>query len=303
MLYEKNIHDLVTFFLKELQYTKGRSFNTILAYRGDLARIFSAAGIKFPQQLSKSVVSKYVSEKIQRGVSRSSIRREVASLRSFCKFLLLKKEIFVDPTTDFSFKIRQKKVPKTVSIPFMQNLLLQKNKSQKNTKSIKYRDSRDNCMMEILYACGIRVGELVKIKIQDVDTLEKWIKIQKGKGNKDRVVPYSMRVQSVLQRYLLVRNQYWGENFSNWLFPGRGGKSHLSKRMVQNLFAKQRSYITPHMVRHTTATHLLDNGGGIREIQSLLGHASLKTTQIYTSVSVERLRKVYSDVMKVHLEE
>jgi len=222
--------------------------------------------------------------------SKATVSRKISSLRTFYKFLYKKNKISNNPMPLISNPKKDKKLPKFLFINEVEELL------SKPDESI--AGLRDHLVMELLYSTGLRVSELVNIKLSDINENDKTIRIL-GKGSKERIVIYSTVCKDILKKYLQnSRCKIKGSNQTNYLILNLKG-TKLSTKSVRNIINKYinqstiKKHISPHTLRHTFATHLLDNGADLKAVQELLGHSDLGSTQIYTHISNERLREVY----------
>ena len=219
-----------------------------------------------------------------------TISRHISTLRSFFKYLKQKGKIETNPMTLISNPKLEKKLPKVISYSDLEVIL-------KALDDGSILGDRNTLILEMLYSTGVRVSELVSIKVEDIDLQEQEIRIL-GKGNKERIVLYGERCRDLIQRYLKKSYPTLNQKQEPYFFLGvRGHK--LNERQVRKIMddavlrAGTKLHISPHVLRHTFATHMLNEGADLRSVQQLLGHESLSTTTIYTHVSNERLRNVY----------
>jgi len=257
-----------------------RSANTVRAYGSDLAQLSGFLGGKF--DLSTDRLRGYLRKNAPTPVTRA---RKLSTLRAFVRFLKAIGALQTDPTEALEAPIRRKRLPKALSQDQAVELLDQPSEDFKTV-------SRDRALLEVMYSAGIRVSELVGLDLPDVDMRAKTLRVT-GKGNKQRIALFGETAATALRDYLQERVPpvQGVPVFTN----SRGGR--LTTRTVQNVVKRWAvtaglpPETTPHTLRHSFATHLLDNGADLKSVQQLLGHESLATTQIYTHVSVERLRK------------
>lgn len=286
---KKNVLD----FLEVLQFEKKYSSNTVLNYRDDLDDfVIFLEEYKYSsfKEVDYQVIRKYLNYLYEKKYTNKTISRHISSLRSFFKYLLKKKIINNNPMTLISNPKIEKKLPKFVPYHELEQIL---NVFDTNT-SLDYRNS---LILELLYSTGIRVGELVNIKIKDIEFNKKEIRII-GKGNKERIVLFGSRCSKLLEQYLNTFYKEYNSKNSDYLLLGvRGNK--INDREVRKVVdeavkrAGVKLNVSPHVLRHTFATHMLNEGADLKSVQQLLGHESLSTTTIYTHVSNERLRNVY----------
>ena len=290
------IEDALKFYLeyieKELNYsdlTKDNYKRDILLYK-EFLDIYGYNYLK----INKNEIMDYLKYLDGFKYSSKSIGRNLSSLRSFYTYLI---EIKIIDTNIFK-RIRNpkvsKKLPNYLSVVEVENVL---DEIHEETKE----DIRNKCLFELLYSTGMRVSEVSDIKIRDIDFDEKSIRVM-GKGSKERIVYYGDKLNNILHKYLRVRNEFNLSKDNQFLFINKLGNK-LSRQSIEYIIDKimltseVNHKISPHTLRHTYATHLLDNGADLRSVQELLGHDSLDTTEIYTHISNERLRTEY---MKYH---
>lgn len=301
-------------FLEYLQFQKNYSRNTIISYKEDLGRFYDFLCDTFPENVVNDGISKilyldpdlimldlirsFISElfdelKIDyrktKKYNPASISRKLSTLKSFFKFLMKKGVIKTNP----ALPIQSPKLPKRLPSYLTKNEI-----STLLDNPLKYDiNILDRAIVELFYATGIRLSELINIKLSDIDFNSSTIRVQ-GKGSKDRIVPFGRMAESALQNYLEIR-KIVDVNKSEYLFLNKKGNRLYPLyiyRLVKRLFAvvSNRKSISPHTLRHTFASHLLENGADIRVIKELLGHENLSTTQIYTHITPELLKKVYN---------
>jgi integrase/recombinase XerD len=280
-------------FLSHLAVERGLSANTLVAYSGDLLEIkgfLSARGISNWDEMTRDHISAYIQGVGERLSDRSKARR-IAALRSFCKHLLVVGAIQQNPAVRVTFPKAGLSLPKVLSGSEVEALLNQPDVLQPLGK-------RDRAMLELLYASGLRVSELTDLQLRQLH-LDPGYLVVLGKGGKERLVPLGEWAAEALKAYLqegrtiLLKGNSRLEIFINH----RGGK--LSRQGVWKIIklhalqAGIRKNITPHMLRHSFATHLLENGADLRSLQTMLGHADISTTQIYTHVARTRLKEIH----------
>jgi integrase/recombinase XerD len=281
-------------FLSYLRVEKALSQNTIDAYRRDLDKFSKFAterGLEKPARVKRGDVVDFLATLYVRKLDARSVARHLVSLRQFFRFLLNEELISDDPVvTVESPKFRQS-LPQFLSVEEVDRLLTQPDAS--STFGL-----RDKAMIELLYSAGLRVSELCNLAVDDLH-LEAGSLRCIGKGNKERLVPVGKRALAVLQLYIKkARPEILGDHTSKYLFIIRKGNKLDRISFWKNLAlygrkAGLRKALTPHMLRHSFATHLLDRGADLRSVQMMLGHSDISTTQIYTHVVEERLKQVY----------
>jgi integrase/recombinase XerD len=281
-------------FIHFIQVEKGLSINTVDAYRRDLTHFIAflkEQKIKKLSGLDRRTVLSYLIKIKRSGLNLSTVRRKLVTLRVFFRFLLQEGRLMADPTENIESPKGIKHLPDTLSLAEVESLI-------RAPDSDKLLGKRDRTMLEVLYATGLRVSELASLKTSDVN-LEVGYLITMGKGSKERLVPIGETAQGWLKDYLThARLGILKSQKSDALFPNRFGKE-MSRQGFFKLIKKYallagiRKEISPHTLRHSFASHLLDNGADLRSVQMMLGHSDISTTQIYTHVTRERLKKVF----------
>lgn len=281
-------------FLNYLQVERGLAKNTLEAYGRDLASyvgFLQEGGIKSPDRISQQLVSGFLSECKNAGLSSRSRARILSALRGFHRFLLNEKYCQLDPVALIEAPRIEQSLPKLLSQKEVECLLLA---PRGNTPLA----LRDRAMLEVLYATGMRVSELVGLSLGDLKLDIGCVNVF-GKGGKQRLVPMGVVALEILQDYLHNgRLLLQKDLITELLFLNRRGKGLSRQGFWKNLkrYALEagiRQDVYPHMLRHSFATHLLENGADLRAVQAMLGHADISTTQIYTHVIQERLKQVH----------
>ena len=291
------MHKLIIEFIKYLKMQKNYSDKTTLNYELDLEEYSNFLDInkyKYDDMDYKKCMN-YLIFLDEKKLKKTSISRRLSSLRSFYKYLVLNDYCKSNPFMLISSPKKEKRIPKFINYEGIDEIF--------NIPNIKTPvGQRERVILEILYGAGVRVSELVNIKIKDIDFNNKTILIY-GKGSKERIVSYGNMAKEALDIYLKDgRNILLNNINSDYLIVGKE-KERLTTRRIEQIIddliknTSIKMNITPHMFRHTFATHLLDNGCNLIAVQELLGHESLSSTEIYTHVSNEHLREVY---MKCH---
>lgn len=293
--------EFLSMFGEYLKVEKNSSPHTVEAYIRDLSQfqafLAEQVGNSTMADIDHLVVRRYIGT-LYKKEKKSTIGRKLASLRTFFDFLIKKGRLDNNPARMVSIPKREKTLPSFISVDEAFALM---DAPQDSTQA----NLRDKAILELLYSCGLRVSELVGLDIDNVDLNECVVRVL-GKGNKERIVPIGRKAVEAIEKYLEVRSQKPGVGeitriastdhrplFLNF----RGGR--LTQRSVERFVKKYTTgmaggkRVTPHSLRHTFATHLLDNGADLRVIQEMLGHASLSTTQKYTHLSMDRLMAVY----------
>jgi integrase/recombinase XerC len=278
----------VAAFLQYLAAERGASPHTIRSYRADLqdcVAFLERRGLGALVDADARVIRGYLANLHDRGLARTSIARRLATLRSLFRYLMRRGRVRVNPAREVRTPSLPGRLPAHLPIDQSDALFRQ-------PPGDEAADLRDRALLEVLYATGVRVAELAGLDMEDTDLAEGSVRVL-GKGRKERIVPLGSKAVDALRAYLGPREGARGPLFRN----ARGGR--LTVRSVHRIVrARARAAglagrVTPHTLRHTFATHLLDAGADLRLIQELLGHARLATTQRYTHVSAARLAKVY----------
>ncbi len=285
------IGNLFQRYLTFLSVERGLSPHTLEGYKrdlGDFVGYLSVVG-EGPLMVSPRTFSGYLMHLASRGLSPSTIRRRFSALRGFYVFVMEAGLISRDPTEDVDTPKTWKALPHVLDLSEVDRLL-------EAPQSQTPLGLRDRTMLELLYATGVRVSELVGLRLMDVDLEEGLVRLQ-GKGQKERVVPMGQEAIDWLKRYLQIRREM-DKKGSPYLFLTTRGGSMTRQRFWQLVKGYARAVgitkrISPHTLRHSFATHLLERGADLRVIQELLGHADISTTQIYTHVARSHLAKVY----------
>ena len=282
----KEIEQFIQYLIAEKNYSQ----LTAKAYNVDMFDFYDFIKQKNIELINctKNIIREYLATLYNRNLKRSSIVRKFAVLKSFYKFLIMINVIKINPTTSMSTPKKDKRIPLFLTEQEIKNLL--------NLPNI---DLRDKAMLELLYSSGIRIEEMVSINLKDVDFMSANIKIL-GKGAKERIVPVGDICLFAIKNYLDERiNKGLNYSINSPLFLNkygnritqRGARKILHSWFIKSAITKK---VSPHTLRHTFATHLLDNGCDINSVQQMLGHKNLSTTQIYTHVTLESLRKIYN---------
>ncbi len=283
-------------FVHYIRIEKGLSDNTLLAYQRDLTAyltfLIEQRHINDLSDITREDVVGFMGLMREEGKSARSIARYMASIRSFHHFLLIDQKSTTDPTTQIATPKQAQTLPAILHVDEVDALLATPDK----TTALGLRDA---AMLELLYATGLRVSELITLKLSDLHLNMGFIQTI-GKGHKERIIPLGQTATTVINEYLeLSRSQLYREKYKNDTlflnFHGRpmtrqGFWKNLKKMTLQAGIKKE---ITPHTLRHSFATHLLENGADLRSVQELLGHSDIATTQIYTHVTKSRLADVY----------
>lgn len=287
---------LVERYLADLRVERGLAPNTVEAYRQDLAKLrdfLSRAGIRAPSDVTRRVIAEFLGYLKRINLSPSSTARCLSAVRSFFAFLCREGRVTGNPLENVGSPRRWARLPKTLSQDEVLRLL-------ELSGGTRPEAVRDLAMVELLYATGMRVSELVDLRTADLN-LEVGYVLATGKGSKQRVVPIGDAARAAVVNYLdRVRGRLLKSKSSAALFVTRRGGKLTRQAFWIILRARARAAgiarpVSPHMLRHSFATHLLNRGADLRAVQAMLGHASITTTQIYTQVERERLKQVHQE--------
>lgn len=281
-------------FINYLAVERGLAKNTLESYGRDLRQYYSYLNndrIDAINQVSRATILAYLEQLQSKGRAVSTISRNLAAIKSYYQFLVRERYLDKDPAANLESPKLEKKLPKILTISEVEELLKQPN-------SFLPTGMRDKAMLELLYATGIRVSELISLNVSDVNLEMGYIKCY-GKGSKERIVPLGSIAAKCVQEYItrgrgkLVRTYDEPALFVNHhgnRLTRQGFWKIIKKYAQEATITKE---ITPHTLRHSFATHLLENGADLRSVQEMLGHADISTTQIYTQVTKNRLKEVY----------
>jgi integrase/recombinase XerD len=280
--------DLTREFLTYIQVEKGLSANTLQNYARDIRRLqtWAADKAKRIERLERKDMREWIASMSREGLAPSSISRAVSAARSFFRFLMLDRHIQRDPTEDVHTPQQSSHLPKFLTEEEMERLL--RAPDIKTDVGI-----RDRAMIELMYAAGLRVSELCGLKVAEVD-LDTAIVTCHGKGSKQRRIPIGKSAVHWLQRYIAVRDRLGSNNPTLFLNRGRALTRQLAWRIIKSHAGKaQVPDISPHTLRHSFGTHLMQHGADSRSVQALLGHSDISTTEIYTHITDLHMRKAY----------
>ena len=280
-------------FVNSLRVEKGLSENTIQAYRRDMLKFMAFASERRLQtaEIERSHVVEFLASLYRKGLDSRSVARHLVTIRHFFRFALMEEYTQEDPATTIQSPKFRQNLPEFLSLTEVERLL-----QQPDTSTVV--GLRDRAMIELMYSCGLRVSELCGLRVSDLRMEDGCLRCI-GKGNKERLVPVGKQALAIVNKYLRdSRPKLLGDASSPSLFlHQKGGAMHRitfwKMLRVYGRKAALRKEVTPHMLRHSFATHLLDGGADLRSVQMMLGHADIATTQIYTHVVEDRLKQVY----------
>lgn len=279
-------------FFRFLEVERNASPRTLINYRHALAEFRKIPNLPSWKELTADHFRRYLFDCGKRAMARPTIRLHFAALRTFFKFLTERHGLKDNPLKEVQLPKMEKKLPLVLTTKQIDELLTAPFRVEKSDRAPKWMPARDAAILELFYSSGLRLAELVGLDVADVDVFSENVRVL-GKGRKERVIPVGAPALAAIQKYRQEAGVHSGPLFI----------SKLRRRLTRtNVWLVLRRYlphtsiplkVSPHKLRHSFATHLLDAGADLRSVQSLLGHASLSTTQIYTHVTVERLKTAY----------
>ena len=288
----------VEIFLESLLAEKNFSANSLVAYKQDLSDFFESTSSKLLTDINEEEINQYIRKTKESKISARSLARKISTLKHFFKFAVTENWISSNP----GYRIRQPRfvqiLPETLSIEQVDLLI----NSAKNTDNSPLKNVRNVALIEILYATGLRVTELVSLPLESVSGSPEVILV-KGKGRKERIVPLSKTARAAIKEWLKLRQKMTLSTKSKpYLFPSKSKSGFLNREQFFNIIKRiarhaglDHERISPHVLRHAFATHLLANGADMRIIQSLLGHSDISSTQIYTHVLSDQKKSLVMD--------
>ena len=291
------MEDSIAKFLDYLKYEKRSSEHTVTAYEGDLAQFetylrenFSGVTVLETEPL---MVRAWMMELIEGVDSASTVNRKVSALRAFFRYHVKLKNVTVNPMEAISSPKIQKRLPQFVEEGDMENLF------SEDLFEDTFEGWRDRLIFELFYATGMRLSELTNIRRNDIDLYACTVKVL-GKRNKERIIPFSPRLKEVILKYFSLFDEKYPEIPKNYYIFVAPNCNKIYPKAVYRIVRKYLDLVTtidkrsPHVLRHTFATHLLNHGADINAIKEILGHASLAATQVYTHNSIEKLKNIYN---------
>jgi site-specific recombinase XerD len=285
---------LVEEFLGCLEVERNASPRTLRIYRTALRDFQAQTNTPSWRQCTAQHFRDYLFDLMKRKQARSYIRLQFSALRSFYRFLVARNRLTKDPVREIQLPKAEKKLPLVLTQTQIGELLAAPLQVKKPKSAPVWMPQRDAAIMEVFYSSGLRLAELASLNVSDLDIYTESVRVL-GKGRKERVCPVGVPALQAVSRYRAAANVHSGALFLN------KGRRRISARSIWLILKRYLRYtsipiaLSPHKLRHSFATHLLDNGADLRSVQALLGHASLSTTQIYTHVTTERLKKAYGE--------
>ncbi len=280
-------------FCDYIQHQKRYSHHTVVAYKNDLEQFVQYAHLAFAvnewSEINTSIIRSWIVALIEEGNTSTTINRKISSLKSFYKYMMKNGLVATNPLLKVVVPKTSKRLP----------VFVNENEINQLFSNIEFEDTfegqRDKLIMELFYLTGIRLTELINLKISDVNTYNLTIKVL-GKRNKERVIPITSEFIKLFQSYLVYRDEIPAD--SNYVFLTERGKK-IYEKLVYRIVNNYLSLVTtadkksPHVIRHTFATHMLNRGAELNTIKEILGHASLSATQVYTHNTIEKLKTIY----------
>jgi integrase/recombinase XerD len=296
---------LIALFLDMLAAERGAEKNTLAAYAHDLADFttyLTGVGSSLPAAATDDLRA-YVGDLTKRGLRPATVARRLSALRQLYRFLYAEGRRKDDPAAVLEGPKRARTLPKTLTLAEVDRLLRVAAQSDPAAPlPVRVRAAKLACLVELLYATGLRVSELVALPVSAARRDTRVI-VVRGKGNKERLVPLNNAAKRAMADYLALMVQSGRDAKSKWLFPSFGGSGHLTRqhfarelKALAGAAGLRATQLSPHVLRHAFASHLLHNGADLRVVQTLLGHADISTTQIYTHVLEERLKSLVRDL-------
>lgn len=279
-------------FLNYLILERGLSDNTVKAYKVDMKKFFiflDKKGLGLAS-LKRESISDFLWDQREYGLESSTVARNLVALKVFFRFLAREEYVSEDPTEAMESPKLWKRLPETLSVNEVERIILASR--GKNAQNI-----RDLAILELLYASGLRISELVNLKLVDVNLEIGFVKCR-GKGGKERIVPMGKKAAGAIEVYVKQARGKYLKGTSDYIFLNKSGKK-ISRQSCWKILKKYASLasvkknISPHTLRHSFATHLLEHGADLRSVQEMLGHANISTTQIYTHIDREYLKQIH----------
>lgn len=284
------LDEYINLFCTYLLIDKNYSSNTIGSYRTDLENFYKCIKREI-DDIDVNDIKTYLKYLKDSNHSERSIVRNVSSLKSFYKFLIINNYINKNPMENISTLKLSKKLPSILSVEEVEKIL--------DIKSVDNYSIRNKAMLELMYASGLRVSELINLKTYDIDTVDNIVRTM-GKGSKERIIPIGDYANEALINYLKIRYTFLKKEVNDYLFLNNHGKQMTRQGFFKIIkkIAKDNNIqkdISPHTIRHSFATHMINNGADLRTIQELLGHSDIATTQIYTHISSKQIKNNFEN--------
>ena len=296
--YENGATRLIDEFLSFLMTEKNYSKNTVFSYNEDLLDYYmffmknkENDDENILTNRTKKDIENYIKNLSKNEMNSSSISRHISSIKAFYKYLLLEKKIKTDPSEGLIMPKQDKRLPKVLTIEEVDKLLDIEIKNN--------FDIRNKVMLELMYSSGLRVSELITLKTNDIDLDMDYVRVF-GKGSKERIIPIGDYAKNALINYLSIRGELLKKVSCDLLFLNNHGKGMTRQgffKILKKIALEKgiKTELSPHVLRHSFASHMLQNGADLRSIQELLGHSDISSTQIYTHISNKQLKKNYED--------
>lgn len=277
-------------FLEMMSAERGAALNTLDAYRRDLEQFWELCFCANPKLVTKKDISDFIEKLMRKGFSAKTVSRKISTLREYFKFLYSEKEIDTNPTLNVFTPKLSKPLPKFLSLEEISRLINRADEGE----DIHYK--RMAVMLTLMYACGLRVSELISLPENCINFDKREILVR-GKGAKERIVPVAQDALKRVLDYFAYRDLFFKKGRKSiWLFPSYSKQGHITRdaffKSLKNLAVESGispEKVTPHVLRHSFATHLLNNGADLRSVQQMLGHSSITTTEIYTHILNDKL--------------
>ncbi len=285
-------------FLDYLKVEKGLAALTISSYQSDLVQFaeFLETRRRALIQARREDVRAFLSQLFSNGVSDRSVARKLSALRHFYKYLLLDRIAKHDPTLEIDSPRQWKVLPKALAGSEIE-AMLKSQEGARDSEPAAALAQRDRALLEVLYAAGLRVSEIVNVKLEDLK-LELGHVLVRGKGEKERLVPLGRAAQEAVRKYVEDGRQVLLRGKVSPMLFVRGGGSRLTRQRVWQVVSAASASVrhaSPHMLRHSLATHMVENGADLRTVQTILGHSDISTTQVYTHVGLAHLKNVHRE--------
>jgi integrase/recombinase XerC len=289
-----NISEITNYFFNYLEYEKRYSPHTLLSYKTDLNQfqdyLTATYETENPATASYQMIRSWIASQIECGISEKSVNRKIACLRSFFKFLIISEIIEKSPMQKVQALKTRKSLPVFAEETHLHKIL------DHFTYPAGFSGLRDKLLIELLYGTGIRLSELINLKNKDVNTLSSTIKVT-GKGNKERIIPLNKSLSELINVYIAAKAAEIAEQTENFIVTDKGQQTYpvfiyrtIKKYLEMIPTLEKRS---PHVLRHTFATHLLNKGADLNAIKDLLGHSSLAATQVYTHNTLDKIKAIF----------